>query len=99
MLATRFEAISRADILDEATGGSLVIIMISLGQIIVFAVQLTQFNCILARLLHRLMIKEKKSNVFWDLIPIIENIFPINGNAFSITGNNLLLLLHSTEEN
>jgi hypothetical protein len=74
--------------------------MSSLERIIVFAVQLTQLDCMLARLLHRIMIKEKKINEFWDLIPIIENIFPNNGNAFSVTGmNNLLLLLHSTEEN
>jgi len=72
--------------------------MSSLERIIVFAIQLIQINCILARLLHRLMIKEKKSNVFWDLIPIIENIFPNNENTFSVMGvNNLLLLLHSIE--
>ena len=99
LLATRFKFISSADIPGEAAGDNLVTIMSSLERIIVFAVQLTQLNCILARLLHRLMIKVKKSNVFWDLIPIIENKSPLFGNIFSIMGiNNLLLLLHSIEE-
>jgi len=98
LLATRFKSISCADIPGEAAGDNLVTIMSSLERIIVFAIQLIQINCILARLLHRLMIKEKKSNVFWDLIPIIENIFPNNENTFSVMGvNNLLLLLHSIE--
>lgn len=98
LLATRFKSISCADIPGEAAGDNLVTIMSSLERIIVFAVQLAQLNCILARLLHRLLIKEKKSIKYWDLIPITENIFPNNENIFSVMGmNNPLLLLHSIE--
>ena len=99
LLAPGFKSISCADISVEVAGYSLVTIMSSLERIIVFGVQLTQLNCILARLLHRLKVKVKKSKVTWDIIPIIENIFPNNENVFSITGtNNLPYLLHSIEE-
>jgi hypothetical protein len=98
LLATRFKSISCADIPGEAAGNNLVTIMSSLERIIVFGVQLTQLNCNLARLLHWLLIKEKGSKIFWDLIPINENIFPNDENMFSVMGmNNLLLLLHSIE--
>jgi hypothetical protein len=88
-----------AGISGEAAGYNLVTIMSRLERIIVCAVQLTQLNCFLARILLRFKVKEKKSKVTWDIIPIIENIFPNNENNFSITGmNKLLYLLHSVEE-
>lgn len=50
LLAARFKSISCADIPGETAGDNLVTIMSSLERIIVFAVQLTQLDCMLARL-------------------------------------------------
>jgi len=52
--------------------------MISLGQIVVFAVQLTQGNNILAHLLlYPLLIGSY--TIIWDLIPNNENYFSLTG--------------------
>jgi len=96
----RIKTIPCVDIPGEAAGDNLVTIMINLGRIIVFAVQLTWANCILAHLLHHLLQREGQSNIFWDLNTGTGNIFPKNKNIFPVMGiNYLILLLHGIKEN